>query len=77
MPAKQRKQYNELRDHYRQLLTTKVQQHGLNRSKIHVLEALLRLRQAACDPRLLDEKNGKMGIKLSVLPYFPQVLLVI
>ncbi len=67
MPAKQRKQYNELRDHYRRSLTQKVQEQGINRSKIHVLEALLRLRQAACDPRLLDAKNGKMGIKLSVL----------
>ena len=67
MPAKQRKQYNELRDHYRQLLTKKVRQQGLKRSKMHVLEALLRLRQAACDPRLLDAKNGTMGVKLSVL----------
>ncbi len=67
MPAKQRKQYNELRDHYRQLLTKKVKQQGINKSKMHVLEALLRLRQAACDPRLLDAKNGQMGVKLSVL----------
>ena len=32
-------------------------QQGLGRSKMHVLEALLRLRQAACHPGLLDAKR--------------------
>ena len=35
-------------------------------SKIQVLEALLRLRQVACDPRLLDKK-AKPGAKLELL----------
>jgi SNF2 family DNA or RNA helicase len=50
----QRKLYNELRDHYRALLDKSIQSQGLNKSKIHVLEALLRLRQAACHPGLID-----------------------
>jgi len=50
----QRKQYNELRAHYRETLLGRVQAQGLARSKMHVLEALLRLRQAACHPGLLD-----------------------
>ena len=33
----------------------------MGRAKIHVLEALLRLRQAACDPRLLDKGKGIPG----------------
>ena len=50
MDDRQRKLYNELRDHYRASLNKKIDSIGLNRSKIHVLEALLRLRQAACHP---------------------------
>ena len=48
----QRTLYNELRDHYRRTLLG----NGATwqRSKIQVLEALLRLRQAACHPALVD-----------------------
>jgi SNF2 family DNA or RNA helicase len=60
MDDRQRKLYNELRDHYRALLTQKIKDTGLARSKIQVLEALLRLRQAACHPGLLDKKNADM-----------------
>ncbi len=50
----QRSLYDELRDHYRTLLLTTVARAGLGRSKLQILEALLRLRQAACHPGLLD-----------------------
>lgn len=66
MPNRQRKIYDELRDHFRDQVTSKVKQIGLNRAKMHVLEALLRLRQAACDPRLIDE-NESPGAKIEVL----------
>ncbi len=59
LAPKERKQYNELREHYRQSLTAKIAKSGVARSKIHVLEALLRLRQAACHPGLLDPKRAK------------------
>jgi superfamily II DNA or RNA helicase len=67
MNAKQAKVYRELRDHYRASLTNKIESIGLERSKIQVLEALLRLRQAACDPRLIDAKNGVEGSKIETL----------
>lgn len=51
---RQRKQYDQLREYYRRSLLSKVDKNGLNRSKIQVLEALLRLRQAACHPVLID-----------------------
>jgi SNF2 family DNA or RNA helicase len=54
LKGKQLRRYRELRDHYRASLMQKVEQVGLGRSKIHVLEALLRLRQAACHPALID-----------------------
>lgn len=53
----QRKQYDELRQHYRDTLLRKVQEQGLGKAKMHVLEALLRLRQAACHPGLMDQKR--------------------
>jgi superfamily II DNA or RNA helicase len=53
----QRKLYNELRAHYRSSLMGAIEQQGLAKSKIQVLEALLRLRQAACHPGLLDAKR--------------------
>ena len=53
MEDEQRGLYDELRIHYRESLLGLVQEQGLARSKMHVLEALLRLRQAACHPALL------------------------
>ena len=66
MTSKQNKKYNELRDYYRVHLSKTVEDKGIKRSKIHVLEALLRLRQAACDPRLLDEEAAA-GAKIELL----------
>jgi len=65
LPA-QKKAYNELKEYYRVKLAKKVETDGIGRSKIQVLEALLRLRQVACDPRLLDDKS-KPGAKLELL----------
>ncbi len=66
--GKQRILYDQLRDFYRQSLTKKIEEQGLNRSKIMVLEALLRLRQAACHPGLVDpEKASDPSAKLDLL----------
>jgi superfamily II DNA or RNA helicase len=68
LEAPQRKLYNELRLHYRNSLLQTVAAKGLAKSKIQVLEALLRLRQAACHPGLLDPKrHGDSSAKLDVL----------
>jgi superfamily II DNA or RNA helicase len=68
LSPRERAQYNELREYYRQQLMGKVAQQGMAKSKIHVLEALLRLRQAACHPGLLDPKHiGKLSAKLETL----------
>lgn len=53
---KDRKQYDQLRAYYRDVLLKRIDDSGLNKSKMHVLEALLRLRQAACHPGLIDKK---------------------
>lgn len=64
----QRKLYDELRDHYRGQLLHRIETQGLAKSKIVVLEALLRLRQAACHPGLIDQKrSGHASAKLETL----------
>ena len=68
MEPGQRKLYAELRQHYRNSLLPQVERAGMAKSKIHVLEALLRLRQAACHPGLLDKKRAhEPSAKLDVL----------
>ena len=66
MTPAQKKKYEELKTFYQVKLQKKVETEGIGKSKIHVLEALLRLRQAACDPRLLN-KDNKPGAKLELL----------
>ncbi len=68
MEPEQRKLYNDLRAYYRDSLLKRVDEQGLAKSKMHVLEALLRLRQAACHPGLLDESRGdEPSAKMEVL----------
>ncbi len=65
---RQQQLYRELRDHYRAALRQRIDEVGLKRSKIHVIEALLRLRQAACHPGLVDPARGhEHSTKLDVL----------
>jgi len=58
LPRSQRELYDELRDHYRATLLARIAREGMQKSKMHVLEALLRLRQAACHPGLVDPKRA-------------------
>jgi superfamily II DNA or RNA helicase len=68
LPPAQRQLYDELRKYYRTQLSERVQAVGLKRSKIQILEALLRLRQAACHPGLIDpERTGDPSAKLDAL----------
>ena len=76
MEPEQRKMYNDLRDHYRKALMGLIERDGINSSKIQILEALLRLRQAACHPGLIDKtKIGDPSAKLdALLPQIEEVL---
>ncbi len=68
LEPKQRKLYDELRNYYRASLLGRVKKQGINRSKIHILEALLRMRQAACHPGLVDRKrDAESSAKLDAL----------
>ncbi|MBC7690622.1 MAG: DEAD/DEAH box helicase family protein [Methylotenera sp.] len=70
MSTTERQYYNAIRDKYRASLAEKIEQGGLGASKMHVLEALLRLRQAAChsgliDPKRKSEPSAKLQLLLS------------
>ena len=68
MSPAQSRLYNELKQHYRRSLLARVEKEGMAKSKIQVLEALLRLRQAACHPGLLDARRaGEPSAKLEML----------
>jgi superfamily II DNA or RNA helicase len=76
LDAQQRRLYNELRDYYRDNLLARIARDGIKKAGIHVLEALLRLRQAACHPGLMDKtKVSDSSAKLDTL--IPQVQEVI
>ena len=76
MEPVQRKLYDELRDHYRRSLLGLIDREGIKKSKIQILEALLRLRQAACHPALIDKTRSlETSAKLQVLlPQLEEVL---
>jgi superfamily II DNA or RNA helicase len=76
MECTQRRLYDDLRRHYRNALLKRIDDKGLAKAKIQVLEALLRLRQAACHPGLLDaERSGESSAKLdSLLEQLREVL---
>jgi non-specific serine/threonine protein kinase len=55
MTAPQEKLYQKWKDAYRGLILKKIEEQGLQKSRMLVLEGLLRLRQIACHPRLVGE----------------------
>ena len=64
----QRALYDELLGHYRRTLLGDHGANGFGRAKLQILEALLRLRQAACHPGLIDKRRAhEESAKLDVL----------
>ena len=76
LEGRQRKLYDEIRRHYQRSLSARIEDAGLARSKMWVIEALLRLRQAACHPELLERSGGEDGsAKLdALLPRLEEVV---
>jgi superfamily II DNA or RNA helicase len=64
----ERAEYEELARHYRDVVGRKLAELGADRATPHVLEALLRLRQAACHPGLVDTARvGEPSAKITAL----------
>ncbi len=53
LEGEQRELYEQIRDLYRTQVAKSIQSKGLSRSRITILDALLKLRQVCCDPALL------------------------
>jgi SNF2 family DNA or RNA helicase len=53
--------YSQVRNHYRASILATIERQGLNRSRIKILEGLLRLRQAANHPALIGEDSAGSG----------------
>ena len=68
LEGEERRQYDELLDYFRSTLTHRIGDVGLGGAKLHVLQALLRLRQAACHVGLIDpERSEEPSAKLDTL----------
>jgi superfamily II DNA or RNA helicase len=68
LQGREKKQYDELRAYYRARLLKDFENGDRSRVKFQALEALLRLRQAACHPGLIDKsKVGEPSAKLDTL----------
>lgn len=69
MDAEQRKLYNHFRENYRHLILKRIDEDGLSKSGMYVMEALLRLRQICDHPALLkDESHNEVpSVKIEEL----------
>lgn len=68
MGAEERSYYVAIRERYKASIAEKIDKTGLGQSKLHVLEALLRLRQAACHSGMIDPKRaGEPSAKIAQL----------
>lgn len=68
MTPEQKSEYEKLKEFYRAKLKGAIEETGFAKSKIFILEALLRLRQMACHPGLIEKNRDKeTSAKLDVL----------
>ena len=76
LDREQRRLYNELREHFRVSLLDAVDRDGIGKNRMQILEALLRLRQAACHPGLIDKSRiDEPSAKLDALvPQLEEVI---
>jgi superfamily II DNA or RNA helicase len=67
LEGEQKRIYEQLRQHYQRVVLDKIARDGLAKSRFQILEALLRLRQAACHTGLLPRARGGESAKFDVL----------
>jgi SNF2 family DNA or RNA helicase len=67
MGSRQQEYYNTIRDEYRRALMDNISSKGVGSSKLKVIEGLLRLRQIACHPNLMDRNLSIPSTKLNHL----------
>ena len=68
LEPRQRTFYEGLRQSFQQSVLERVDRDGMHKSRMHILEAILRLRQAACHPVLVDAHKASLpSAKLDAL----------
>jgi len=67
MEPDQQKLYNQVRDKYRDELLGIINKDGVNNARMKMLEALLRLRQIANHPKLMDDESTVESGKFELL----------
>jgi SNF2 family DNA or RNA helicase len=69
MEKEQRKVYDAYRNKYRDMLLGRIEDDGLEKSKIYIIEGLMKLRQICDSPELLsgEENYGAASIKVEEL----------
>jgi len=65
MGSRQQEYYNTVRDDFKRTLLDNISNKGVGSSKLKVIEGLLRLRQIACHPNLLDRNLSIPSTKLN------------
>jgi len=58
MDKDQRRLYDQIREYYRREILKKIDEEGMQKSRMKILEGLIRLRQICCHPRLIDQEYG-------------------
>jgi hypothetical protein len=68
LEPREKKLYDELKNYYRARLLNGAESESMSKIKFQALEALLRLRQAACHPGLIDKnKSAEPSAKIDTL----------
>lgn len=66
MDSEQRRLYNSYRDNYRNLLLKRIDEEGIAKSGIYVLEGLLRLRQICDHPALIKDRGEELKASVKI-----------
>ncbi|MCC9033284.1 SNF2-related protein [Chryseobacterium sp. Ch-15] len=69
MESEQRKVYDTFKNQYRDYLLNKIDENGLAKSQMYVLEGLMKLRQICNSPAIISEQEdyGNSSVKLDLL----------
>ncbi|MFQ5603651.1 MAG: SNF2-related protein [bacterium] len=75
MSPQQEKIYKQWRDYYRAALLKQIEDVGLDKSRMNVLEGLTKLRQIACHPLLVEKEfPSKVGKYDTLIEYVEEIL---
>ncbi len=65
--ASEREIYDNWRDYYKNEINTNIKEKGINKSKIKILEGLMKLRQICLHPKLIDSQYTGSSAKFDLL----------